>query len=137
MTTELLIRPRTLRFRSSISTGAGMRVGVEGFNLRVGDGLGEVTLLPGFGTESDEKARAALSDAASALRGTEPPGSPDEVADRIRKVPILHETPASRAGVELALLDWGARHAGVPLSTFLGSEPRSVRVNALLIDDEV
>lgn len=137
MTTELLIQPRTLRFRSSISTGAGMRVGVEGFNLRLGDGLGEVTLLPGFGTESEEKARAALSDAASALRGTEPPGSPDEVADRIRKVPILHETPASRAGVELALLDWGARHAGVPLSTFLGSEPRSVRVNALLIDDEV
>ena len=37
MTTELLIRQRTLGFRSSISTGAGMRVGVEGFLLRLGD----------------------------------------------------------------------------------------------------
>jgi len=137
MTTELLIRPRTLRFRSAILSGAGMRTGVDGFMLRLGDGLGEVTLLPGFGTEPEEKARAALSDAAAALRGTAVPGSAEEVADRIRKIPILHEAPATRAGVELALLDWGARHAGVPLSTWLGSEPRSVRVNALLIDDEV
>ena len=88
MTTELLIQQRTLRFRSSISTGAGMRVGVEGFLLRLGEGLGEVTLLPGFGTESDEKARRALGEAASALRGTAPPGSPEEVADRIGKIAI-------------------------------------------------
>jgi len=137
MTTELLIRPRTLRFQKSISTGAGMRVGVNGCWLRLGDGLGEVTLLPGFGTESEDKARTALGEATSALRGSAPPGSPDEVADRIRKIPILHEAPATRAGVELALLDAGARHAGIPLCTFLGSEPRSVRVNALLTDDEV
>lgn len=137
MTTELLIRPRSLRFRSAIHNAAGTRTGIEGFLLRLGDGLGEVTLLPGFGTEPEEKARAALSEAAAALRGTAAPGSADEVADRIRKIPILHEAPATRAGVELALLDWGARHAGRPLSTWLGSEPRSVRVNALLIDDEV
>ena len=35
MTTELLVQPRTLRFRSSISTGAGMRLGIEGFLLRL------------------------------------------------------------------------------------------------------
>ena len=137
MTTELLIRQRTLRFRSGIATGAGMRVGVEGFWLRLGDGLGEVTLLPGFGTEPVERAHTALSDATSALRGATPPGSPEEVAQRIQKIPILHEAPATRAGVELALLDLGARHAGVPLSTWLGAAPRSVRVNALLTDDEV
>ena len=137
MTTELLIRPRRLRFRSAISTGAGMRVGVEGFWLRLGDGLGEVTLLSGFGTESMDKAHAALSEAASALRGSAPPGSPEEVADRIRKIAILHEAPATRAGVELALLDEGARHAGVPLAVWLGAELRSVRVNALLTDDEI
>ncbi|HZW90592.1 MAG TPA: mandelate racemase/muconate lactonizing enzyme family protein [Myxococcaceae bacterium] len=137
MTTELLVRPRTLRFRSMVLSAAGMRTGVEGFWLRLGDGLGEVTLLPGFGTEPPEKARAALADAASALRGTAPPLSAEDVANRIKKIPILHEAPATRAGVELALLDSGARHAGVPLSTWLGSEPRSVRVNALLIDDEV
>jgi L-Ala-D/L-Glu epimerase len=137
MTTELLIRHRTLRFRSPILSGAGERVGIEGFMLRLGDGLGEVTLLPGFGTEPQEKAKAALTEAAAALRGTAVPTSPEEVADRIRKIAILHEAPATRAGVELALLDWGARHDGVPLCTWLGSEPRSVRVNALLIDDEV
>jgi L-alanine-DL-glutamate epimerase-like enolase superfamily enzyme len=136
MTTELLIRHRKLRFRSSLSTGAGMRVGVEGFWLRLGDGLGEVTLLPGFGTESLDRAQAALGEAASALRGTAPPGSPDEVADRIRKIAILRETPATRAGVELALLDAGARHAGTPLAIWLGAELRSIRVNALLTDDE-
>ncbi len=74
---------------------------------------------------------------ASALRGSAPPGSPDEVAARLRKIAILAETPATRAGVELAMLDAGARHAGTPLATWLGSELRSVRVNALLTDDEV
>jgi L-alanine-DL-glutamate epimerase-like enolase superfamily enzyme len=113
-----------------------MRAGVDGFWLRLGDGLGEVTLLPGFGTESPDRARTALGEAASALRGTAPPGSPDEVASRIAKISILRETPATRAGVELALLDAGARHAGVPLATWLGAEPRAVRVNALLTDDE-
>jgi L-alanine-DL-glutamate epimerase-like enolase superfamily enzyme len=137
VTTELLVQPRTLRFRAGLSTGAGMRVGVEGFWLRLGDGLGEVTLLPGFGTESIERARAALAEAASALRGRPPPGSPDEVAASIQRLSILRETPATRAGVELALLDAGARHAGRPLAAWLGAELRSVRVNALLTDDEV
>jgi len=137
VTTELLIRPRALRFRSSLSTGAGMRAGVEGFWLRLGEGLGEVTLLPGFGTEPADRARAALTEAASALRGTSPPGSPDEVAARIQRMSLLREAPATRAGVELALLDAGARHAGSPLATWLGAEPRSVRVNALLTDDEI
>ncbi|HTS79891.1 MAG TPA: mandelate racemase/muconate lactonizing enzyme family protein [Myxococcaceae bacterium] len=137
MTTELLIRPRTLRFRAPLHTGAGMRAGVEGFWLRLGDGLGEVTLLPGFGTEPIERAKTALGEATSALRGAAPPGSPDEVAARIRAISSLQEAPATRAGVELALLDAGARHAGVPLASWLGAEPRSVRVNALLTDDEV
>lgn len=137
MTTELLIRQRTLRFQSSIRTGAGMRVGVEGFWLRFGDGLGEVTLLPGFGTESAERAQEALGQAAAALRGVTTPGSGDEVAALIQKMSFLRETPASRAGVELALLDAGARQAGVPLAAWLGAELRSVRVNALLIDDEI
>ena len=117
MSTELLVRPRTLRFRSALSTAAGMRAGVEGAWLRLGDGLGELTLLPGFGTESAEKVRGALAEAATALRGSDPPGDPDEVEGRIRKIPLLRETPATRAAVELALLDAGARHAGVPLAT--------------------
>jgi L-alanine-DL-glutamate epimerase-like enolase superfamily enzyme len=65
------------------------------------------------------------------------PASGDEVAALIQKMSFLRETPASRAGVELALLDAGARQAGVPLAAWLGAELRSVRVNALLIDDEI
>jgi len=136
VTTELVIRPRTLRFRAGLSTGAGMRAGVDGFDLRLGEGLGEVTLLPGFCTEPVERARAALAEVSSALRGSAAPGSPDEVGARLEKIPLLKETPATRAGVELALLDAGARHAGTPLATWLGAELRSVRVNALLTDDE-
>jgi o-succinylbenzoate synthase len=136
VTTELLIRPRTLRLRSGLSTGAGVRIGVQGFSIRFGDGVGEVTLLPGFGTEPEERAAAVLGEVASALRGSGPPGSPDEVSARLDKVSSLFATPATRAGVELALLDAAARHAGVPLAGWLGSELRSVRVNALLTDDE-
>jgi len=136
MTAELLIRPRSLRFRMALSTGAGVRTGVEGFWLRFGDGLGEVTLLPGFGTEPLEKAAAVLGEVASALRGVGPPGSPDEVSTRLDRVQSLFGCPAARAGVELALLDAGSKHAGVPLASWLGSALRPVRVNAFLTDDE-
>jgi L-Ala-D/L-Glu epimerase len=132
---ELQIRPRTLQLRSGLVTGAGLRVGVEGFWVRFGDGLGEVTLLPGFGTESLEQARGALNAAAAALAGSGPPASPDEVESRIDAIAALASCPASRAGVELALLDAGSRQAGAPLAGWLGSTERVVRVNALLTED--
>jgi L-Ala-D/L-Glu epimerase len=132
---ELQIRPRSLQLRSGLLTGGGLRVGLEGFWVRFGDGLGEVTLLPGFGTESLEQARGALNAAAAALSGSGPPASPDEVEQRIDAIAALASCPASRAGVELALLDAASRQAGVPLAGWLGSTERVVRVNALLTED--
>ena len=132
---DLQIRPRTLQLRSGVVTGAGLRVGVEGFWVRFGDGLGEVTLLPGFGTETLEQAHTALNAAVAALRGTAIPGSPEEVEQRVDAIALLASCPASRAGVELALLDAASRQAGVPLAGWLGTSERVVRVNALLTED--
>lgn len=132
---ELQIRQRKLALRAGLVTGAGLRVGVDGFWLRFGDGLGEVTLLPGFGTESLDDARNALGAAAAALRGSGPASSPEEIQQRLDAIPALAGAPASRAGVELALLDASSRQAGVPLAGWLGSPERVVRVNALLTED--
>lgn len=132
---ELQIRPRTLALRQGFQTGAGLRVGVDGFWLRFGDGLGEVTLLPGLGTETADEARKALAGAAETLRGTGPASSPEEIEQRLDAIAALAGAPASRAGVELALLDAASRHAGVPLAGWLGSAERVVRVNALLTED--
>jgi len=131
----LQIRPRNLLLRAGVVTGTGLRVGVEGFWLRFGDGLGEVTLLPDFGSESLDDARRALEQAAEALQGSGPATSPEEIEQRINAIPALARAPASRAGVELALLDAASRHAGQPLAGWLGAAERVVRVNALLIED--
>ena len=76
---------------------------------------------------------AHVQEPAPNLTTLRPDFSP-ELAALIQKMSFLRETPASRAGVELALLDAGARHAGVPLAGWLGAELRSVRVNALLVE---
>src|SRR5262249_30196699 len=131
----LQIRPRNLLLRAGVVTGTGLRVGVEGFWLRFGDGLGEVTLLPDFGSESLDDARRALEQAAEALQGGGPATSPEEIEQRIDATPARARAPASRAGVELALLDAASRHAGQPLAGWLGAAERVVRVNALLIED--
>jgi o-succinylbenzoate synthase len=137
VTTELQIRRRTLRMRAGMMTARGLFTGVDGFWLRFGDGLGEVTLVPGFGAETAELARAALTAAASALRDGARSTSPEEVGERLQQIPELIHAPASRAALELAMLDDAARAQNFSLTRFLGSEPRPVRVNALLTDDAV
>src|SRR5262249_60919436 len=123
------------RLRAGGVPGRGRGGGAEGFCLRSGDGLGEVTLLPDFGSESLDDARRALEQAAEALQGSGPATSPEEIEQRIDAIPALARAPASRAGVELALLDAASRHAGQPLAGWLGAAERVVRVNALLIED--
>jgi L-alanine-DL-glutamate epimerase-like enolase superfamily enzyme len=136
VTTELQVRRRTLRMRQGMMTARGLFTGVDGFWLRFGDGLGEVTLVPGFGVETPETARAALAASASVLRDGARSTSPEEVGERLQQIPELIHAPASRAGLELAMLDDAARAKNLLLMRFLGSEPRPVRLNALLTDDE-
>src|SRR5262249_56103920 len=100
-----------------------------------GGGRGEVGLRRALGSEALDDARRALEQAAEALQGSGPATSPEEIEQRIDAIPALARAPASRAGVELALLDAASRHAGQPLAGWLGAAERVVRVNALLIED--
>jgi L-alanine-DL-glutamate epimerase-like enolase superfamily enzyme len=136
VTVELQIRPRTHRLRANFATARGPMSVVEGFWLRYGDGLGELSVVPGFGTETVDAAKTALDAALEALRGADRLQAPEEVGERLQNIPQLIHAPATRAAVELALMDHAARQRNLPLARFLGSELRPVRVNALLIDDE-
>jgi L-Ala-D/L-Glu epimerase len=104
---------------------------VEGLRLLVQDteggfGLGEVTALPEFGTETQAQAVRVLG----AFRLGPGPETLEEVS---ASVASLAQTPSTRAGVEAALLDWLARKRGVALGRLLGaSSVQAVPVNALL-----
>lgn len=78
-------------------------------------GYGEAAPWPGFGTESEADALAALEDVAHLLAGSdvEPGEWPAAVARR------LSSAPAARAAVQGALWDLAARRAGMPLATYL------------------
>jgi len=131
VTFRLEMRAFSLPLRVPLATAHGPKVAVEGLRLLVQDGqggfgLGEVTALPEFGTETQAQAVQALSD----FRLGAPP-------QRLEEVPLpvasLAETPAARAGVEVALLDWLARKRGLALARLLGaSAVHAVPVNALL-----
>jgi L-Ala-D/L-Glu epimerase len=120
-----------LPLRAPLGTAHGRKGAVEGLRLLVRDsdggfGLGEVTVLPEFGTETQEEAMRALS----AFRMGPVPRS---LADVSESLASLVHTPAARAGVEVALLDWLARQGGVALARLLGaSSVQAVPVNALL-----
>jgi L-Ala-D/L-Glu epimerase len=100
-------------------------------------GYGEAAPWPGFGTESDDEALAALEGVARLARGADPePGQwPTDLAAG------LGDAPAARAAVQGALWDLAARRAGQPLSAFLaaragparGAALRELRVSALLV----
>jgi o-succinylbenzoate synthase len=118
-------RPFRLPLRTPLATVHGRLTAVEGLLLRVQDGhggvgLGEVTPLPEFGTDTLEQAREAL-------RSFQPPELPEEwstVAGASRSAKrffLAGALPtATRAGVEMALLDLLARRADVPLARWLG-----------------
>jgi o-succinylbenzoate synthase len=101
-------------------------------------GLGEAAPWPGFGTESDAEALAALEDVAGRLRGLDLQGIelPAALAGQ------LGAAPAARAAVSGALRDLAARRAAVPLADHLASRLgplcgnilQNVRVSALLIE---
>ena len=78
-------------------------------------GYGEAAPWPGFGTESEAEALAALEDVAGLLAGAdvEPGEWPASVASRFR------DAPAARAAFQGALWDLAARRAGRPLAAHL------------------
>jgi o-succinylbenzoate synthase len=120
-----------LPLRAPLGTAHGRHLAVEGLALLVRDGeggfgLGEVTPLPDFGTET-------LPEAERGLETFRLGPGPQTVEDVSAAVSSLEALRATRAGVEMALLDLLSRRRGVPLATLLGASAlRVVRVNALL-----
>lgn len=131
MSLRLEMQAFRLPLRAPLATAHGPKAAVEGLRLLVRDteggfGLGEVTPLPEFGTETHVEAVRALG----AFRMGPGPQTLEEVSESLA---ALVQTPATRAGVEVALLDWLARQKGVALARLLGaSSVQAVRVNALL-----
>jgi o-succinylbenzoate synthase len=131
VTLRLEWRAFRLPLRAPVRTVHGARVAVEGVLLRLQDGeggvgLGEVTPLPDFGTESLAETQEVLE----TLRLGAAPASLEAVPQAFSVRP---EAPAARAGVEMALLDLLARRRGVALGRLLGAPAvRAVPVNVLL-----
>jgi L-Ala-D/L-Glu epimerase len=131
MSLRLETRPFRLPLRVPLATAHGRRTAVEGLRLLLKDtsggfGLGEVTPLPEFGTETFASAQEAL---ASLRLGPAP--------RTVEALPLAYSlpagAPATRAGVEMAFLDLLARQKGVALGRLLGaSDVHAVEVNALL-----
>lgn len=134
MSLRLQVRPFRLPLRRPLATAHGPRLAVEGLCLLLQDasgcfGLGEVTPLPDFGTET-------LEAASEALRSLRLGPAPQTLETLPGAFSLSGRMPATRAGVEMALLDFLARRKGVALGRLLGaSSLRPVDVNALLSEE--
>lgn len=107
----------------TITVREGIRVDVDGV------GEGEATPLPHFGTETLEQTWAALNPWRS-------PGALDSIEAIGAATAVLHETPAARHGLEVALLDRLARLRKLSLSRLLSPTSRAQVRCAALIDGE-
>lgn len=127
--------PYEVPYRRPIQTAHGTLVSRRGFWIVADDeagsrGFGEVAPLPEWGTETLEAAAAALASLASLTL----PSDLSEL-DRVLAGSGLsrERTPATFAGVELALMDLLARKRTLPLAALLAPQPLpAVPVNALL-----
>lgn len=130
-------------FRYTLPLTPPLRVGSEtieerqGLLLCVKDdaghvGWGDAAPLPGFSSESIEKAESALTRLVSALPGTEVPETmpPDGLTDLVTSGPASVTFAAESALLELVA---DARPASV--ATLLGADALSVPLNALISDD--
>ena len=110
----------------------------EGLELMLEDeegrrGLGEVTPLPMFGTETLSVSAGILARLAPRLAGQEVGTETGDVDAFLNKLAGVAGVPAARHGLELALLDLVSQARGLPLRALLGGAPlESIRVNALL-----
>jgi o-succinylbenzoate synthase len=139
---ELQITPFTLKLRAPVQNAKSTLRKRSGFLLRLIDedgrrGYGESTPLSEFGTEDVATAAATLKMVSQQLLDRPVPSAVEEVEALVSQLEPLQRAPASRFGVELALLDLASQRAGVPLARFLNATARpQVEVNALLVARE-
>ena len=113
------VTPFELTLRAPVQTAQGAMRVRRGFVVRFpGGGAGEATPLEEFGTESLEQCQQALE--RFELRTDAPSLEAVDAA-----LQGLDETPAARAGLELALLDRLAIRRGVPLVELLGGSAQA------------
>jgi o-succinylbenzoate synthase len=120
----------SLKLRRSLKSAEGDTLAREGFVVRVadadGEGVGEATPMPSFGTESLEAVRAALT-------GWRSPGALDSLEAIAAATSVLAATPAARHGIETALLDRLAKLRKVSVASLLCERPRAeLRCSALI-----
>lgn len=123
---SLAAAPYRVRFKRPFVTARMTHEWRQGWFVTVRDpegrvGYGEVAPLPGFGTESLAKAAEHLE--ALVERGLDVPSDVEPSTLLPRLGLRVDETPALCAGVELAILDHGARLAGRPLATLFAPHP--------------
>jgi o-succinylbenzoate synthase len=136
------VKPVRLQFARPVGTARGVVDSRASVILELADsdghaGYGEAAPWPGFGTEREAEALAALEEVARSMRGIDlvPGPLPAALAGR------LLDAPAARAAVQAALWDLAARRAGRPLADHLAQELgqrcggvlREVAVSALLV----
>lgn len=135
---ELGLTPFKLILRSPLEGAHRTQRERQGFLLTLSDdqgrvGRGEATPLVEFSTETLTAASVALAPLAQAIRGCVVPRTCEEVEALIGELGNLASTPASRCGLESALLDLAAQHAGVTVAKMLSPSARPwIAVNALL-----
>ncbi len=128
------LEPFTLSFRAPFPVGRRNLKTREGIRVRVVDGerfgLGEACPLPEAGTETIDRTRQALATAPQWIRVPESLEDVERLLDR----PELKGAPAARCALELALVDYLARKAGLKVASFLvdGAELSELSVGTLL-----
>lgn len=127
--------PYEVPYRRPIQTAHGTLLSRKGFWIVADDGdgprgLGEVSPLPEWGTETLDAAAAALA----SLAALPMPSDLSELDAVLAGSGLSRERiPATLAGVELALMDRLARRQDLPLAALLAPQPLpGVPVNALL-----
>lgn len=130
--TRCTLAPYRLPLRQAWVSARGGFVVREGWLIKmVSDtgllGYGDCAPLPQAGTESREMAATGLSGWAAKLSGV-------SVAEALASIKAdTTGMPAARCGLETALLDLQAQHAGVSLARWLNPHSSSVvKINAVL-----
>ena len=139
--TEVRLQGYRLPFVRPLLTAGGPIAAREGVVMWLRDGtgrwgVGEAAPLPGFGMEPLAETRRLLEAWARALPGRtcRPPARPGpDTPPALGLVEPPAAAPAALHGLECALLDLAAQHAGLPLADYLApGAARQVAVNALL-----
>jgi len=140
MLRDARVRPFRLTLRALVDgANGGQRSGV--LISLVDDqshvGRGEATPLVAFGTEPFSSTLTLSNEICAKLLGLPVPSTCEDVERLLGNFPQLSSAPATRCGLESALLDLAAQHAARPLASFLSASARStVPVNALLSASE-